>query len=240
MVVFMPNLIAVHDTRNGQLIWKKEHDNKCRCVWLFITKHISGYVSIKTRRMYEITIFCTKTGDLIKVEELQKGTPILQGSITARGTYVCYIEESNWHISVHVIKVTGENVTKYNFRLPLERIFGQDEMKAMLMQNFEQSLLGFLGKSNILLCSVKAIRGAKLYSFDVDAAVSAKSDKEVKQAMSLPFFLSRPLPSYDDHYSPIYQTDRTNGSVDIVGVMLHKARGVGLVEAFYFVTEMQY
>ncbi len=241
MMVFVPNFIGVHGVRNGELIWKKEHKHKSasKCKWLFITKHISGYVSLNKNHKYEITIFCTKSGDLITVEELQTKKLNWHNSITARGQYVCYVKDSYFNLCIHVIKVAGENVTRHNFRLPYQKVFEQYGIRRALYYT-EQSLLGFLGKSNILMFSLESNMGIKLYSFELDVAVSAKSYEDVKLAFSLPLASQEKnkFGHYFGHYVPIYQTDRINGSVDIVGAMLHKQE-MGAVDAFYFFTEMQ-
>ncbi len=239
MVVFLPNLIAVHNVRNGEIIWQTAHKHKdtSKCKWLFITKYVSGYVSLNKYNKHELSIFCTISGDVIAVEELQTTeTVVRHDSITARGQYVCHIKET-CSIKLHVFKVIGQNVTKYTFSLPPERFLELNDIRALRYTS--QSLLGFLCKSNILMCSLMTSMGAKLYSLDVDVAVSAKSYKDVKLALSLP--LASQEKKYFGlclgHYAPIYQTDRTNGSVDIVGAMLHNE--MGTLDAFYFVTEMQ-
>ncbi len=100
-------------------------------------------------------------------------------------------------------------------------------------------MLGFLGKSNILICSLDAYDYFELFSLDVDAAFSATTSEGEDMAFALPLRTNQeiPLPSYGlQHFEPVYRTDKKNGCVDLVGVLGRRSKS--MADTYHFVTEI--
>ncbi len=229
MMTLHPKELAVYDLTNGSVLWKS------KCIFdnlmiksIFINEIITGLLFQKSLGHYQGEVFDTSTGNLIT--KLVITTTMFEGSkknkdfIRTKGPYICYTKG----LEFHAIRASSHSETiEYTFPFPLE-IYRQDILhfyractKFLVPKYF--SLLGFVAKSHVLLgqlwfeCHDKPL----LVSLDIEAAVAARDEEEVKWAFSLPllehdedFSFS---PCYNG-YSPVYKTDRPRGQVDLVGV----------------------
>ncbi len=109
-------------------------------------------------------------------------------------------------------------------------------------------LLGFVGKTNILLGSVNVNEWDRmvLFSLDLDVAIAAGNEEEVTAAFNLPLAheWSTGTMSETGTYKPLFKLDRTKVGMELVGVTreeyVWKCDAKYTVDNCYFVTEMQY
>ncbi len=156
---------------------------------------------------------------------------------------------------IHVIRLHGGEAETHSFPFPADHFakvpgspLGQcDKSKLVCL------MIDFLGKSNIMLGNLKIslLHTSVLFSLDLDAAVTARTEEQRNNAFSLPLNCnSVMLPdsqresilrhNYEDWYQPVYKTDRINGSVEVVGVSRKKLESdAAVVETHMFVTEMK-
>ncbi len=122
MVLILDDSIAVYETTTGDLLWKKEHNVYSRDP--FITETITGFfgptfLEVKTLEQSSVYFYDTASGDLIATLPMPK----LRMSISCRslkpktkGSCVCFWDD----VTVHVIKVDGNKVQRYEFPFPAD------------------------------------------------------------------------------------------------------------------------
>ncbi len=187
----------------------------------------------------EIKLFTTSHGERIEWQAASDKIKVGSLEINARGPYMCYTKD----LTIHVSKITGTTSVNHEFPLPLDRfanaIWGSSDRSDN--RAWAIRMVGFLGKSNILLFYLQHDfeKNPALFSLDIDAAVGAKTQEQVELAFSLPLAKKVEDKSVLNNrmFSPVYQTDRENHCVDLVGVMHQVDKRT--VESNYFVTEMQ-
>ncbi len=250
MLILFDGIMAVHETVNGRILWKKyisqvlprDHEGK---IVPFITDTIAGYL-YSERSSREIpglslaNIYDTNTGVFIASLEISPSQCTLGywawDNALTKGPYLCCADKT----AIRVIKVTRQVAKQFEFALSKEKLASIRE-KTMRIEK----LLGFVGKSNILLGWFKLTGeyrdGNALFHLDLDAACKAKNQSEVDQAFSFTFFKTSEHLPYE--FEPIYRTDRTRSSIDLVGTM--KSETVEYLDEkitvfnWFFVTELQ-
>ncbi len=251
MLILFDGIMAVHETVNGIILWKKyisqvlprDHERK---ILPFITDTIAGYLYSERSLSRDIpglslaNIYDTNTGAFIASMEIspsqcQLGYWAWDKALT-KGPFLCCADKT----AIRVIKVTKQVAKLFEFALSKEKLAS---IKERIMRI--EKLLGFVGKSNILLGWFKLTGehrdGHALFHLDLDAACKAKNQSEVDQAFSFTFF-ERPE-DLQHEFQPIYRTDRARGSIDLVGTMRRRVTDFldekMNVSNWYFVTELQ-
>ncbi len=260
MVVVLPDTIAVHSTTSGDNLWKRElectdashlselpESLKPPAPIPFITKDIAGYfLQTQDAEGYKhstMEVYETDTGEHISSFELSlmEFDNVHQGKAIAKGCFICF----SFDLSVHVYMVKNSVVNTYEIPFPLEHFIKNKEL--IRLKNSSQrvwiKLLGFLGKTNVLIGTLKTRTLSALISLDLDAAIAAKSDKETQLAFNL-HVNNKPLGSLSNEFKPVYRTDRDTGCVELVGVMREKLpESLGdemfTIDTGFFVTQMQ-
>ncbi len=249
MVLFLHDTIAVHDSNSGARLWENEIDEEDRnfrnngnldsldiSYSIFITKVITGYLRLdfRIRRLSpgeedrsKLHIYDTDTGEFIAgIKTSSINLDRLHYWLMARGPFLCYRSLIKREV-INVLHVVGKKTKFHTVVFPL------DHFKLEQLRSFKRIpsdkmtiwyLLGFLGKSNILLGSVGCPDdgGPELFSLDLDAAIAARNDQEVARAFSLPLsknWIGNTCSVHQKDFHPIYRTDRERGCVDLVGVM---------------------
>ncbi len=250
MVVLLPDKLAVHDVTNGSVLWQAKHSSDIkRLMTLFINAKITGFVSRVSPGQFKGEIFDTATGEFITYLNIvvPKGK-IGRNIIRTKGKLMCYIQNLDFHvIRVSPSLSSQQRKREYKFSFPVEH-FKED------IENFYRastrplvpssiSLLGFLGRSNILLSQLRCEGQHKplLVSLDIDAAIAATNDDEVQLAFSLPLLERDEDFSFypcDTGYTPIYMTDKSTRRVDIFGVTCPTWKNS--YKNYNFVTEMEF
>ncbi len=262
----LPELIAVHDAISGNVIWR--HDHKVdfgQCMPIFITRDITGYFYTSatdqaTQMATKIaTIFRTSDGKLvsdqqIKIVRLSYLVPL--GRREIKGPLICYTEG----LAIHVVKIVADSVKRYKFQFPEDRLVNSNIDSIGTPPAFTHVLLkGFVGKSNVLMGNLSdnsvlmhnhgnnsGSNFPELFTLDLDAAMSARSEAEIAAAFALPLLNERHLSSSNERhwlYQPMYRTDRSRGCVDVVGavkMVTYTDRDCATFRTYNFVTKMQY
>ncbi len=196
--------------------------------------------------MCQVKIFSTEKEESFCVHELALKHYISNGSVTAKGSYLCWTDG----LVIHVIRKSTSSCQKYDLAFPMDHFVKAKCFKAAEgLANFDFIVLeGFVGKSNILIGRLGPHSGIGyvLMSLDIEAAISAKNDKEMAMAFSLPLNPRGredkfPHSKHNNMYRPVYRTDRVNECVDLVGVMQRKEKAARVtLETTFFVTQLEY
>ncbi len=255
MLIIVSNIIAVHSTNTGEKLWEtkieKEHllhkITTAEDIWgsapgLFITKDIAGYVVKAVEGLDNekatITIYDTKTGELLcnKMIPMSEAREIEIYDFIAKGPAICYTIDQ----AVYVYRAQGKQLRKMKFCFPDKCFMGAK--KAVRQDNVRGyiELLGFLGKSNILIGSIHGNDDVRLFCLDLDDACATKSQRKEHTYFKIPpscLVLGSPKNSF----KPVYRTDKGTGGVELIGVMRRtKSSSKTLkIDSGIFVTEMQ-
>ncbi len=264
MLIAFNKTIAVHDSRTGARLWKTDieeadgvissHAHVSRYYFrFFITEVTAGYAMVnresETRRC--IRLYDTKSGVFIASFKIPYG----RIEILSSGPFVCFHHGR----TVQAIKVDKGEAKKYEFEFPFEDLVYKKKQPPPTRRSI-QRLLGFVGKTNILVGLMDKTQGLghliesgvckvhpSLFSLDLDFAMAARSETESKKAFDFPMAQDH---SEETCYLPMYKTDREKERIDLVGVM-SKSRDVFnfqifpnlsklTVQTHLFVTDMQY
>ncbi len=201
-------------------------------------------------------------GVLIKTEKIFEQTDPIerQPIIFARGSILCYLnyncgdyeDYDNEDDEVYVFRLVGKELQKHVLQFPLDH-FVRIKQLDVPNDGTRIRLLGFLGKTNILIgymnpSKLKNSDTHVLFSLDLDAVLAAKNEEETNLAFTIhkvcKYKSARKYYKYEhDYFQPVYKTDRTTNSVDLVGAMWKKDAGDGsqnmVIESNIFVTEME-
>ncbi len=241
MVIFLRDMIAVHDVRSGEALWQHNHKMPNGCSWLFITKVFTGFLYFNQTQEYEIQVFDTSNGKKIANQTILCCMYGYHKSITARGPYLCFSDIRN----IHVMKFSRGKAESYNYPLAksIIKILNRNINNGIVFWH-SVGLLGFLGKSHVVIGVLTHHEQSVLFSFDIDAAVSAQSEEEAQLAFALP--LTSRNKNIDIHchnecyFDPVYRTDRNSGCIDMVGIMRRRAKKKLLIDTYFFETQLQY
>ncbi len=253
MLILFSGIMAVHDTVNGGILWKKTISEELPIglepsIVPFITDTIAGYFYMDTRSENQksvANIYNTNTGALIASVDLSChwGQGRAWKRALAKGPFLCCKEKTE--IRVRVIKVTGQHAKQYEF-VPSKKMLALIEKKCKKVKEIDK-LLGFLGKSNILLGLFKLTGNVRvMFGLDLDMACKAKNQREVDEAFLLSFSKkSMTKPGYlQNEFQPIYRTDRARGCIDLIGTMKQGATRFldekMTVFNWFFVTELHF
>ncbi len=264
MLLLHPYGISMHSTRSGETLWKKEIDDPCLMrdrPALFITKDIAGYIvnSFKDADNEEdewerniLNIYSATSGELIHSERINT-CYINNRESEARGNVICWTVDSD----LHVFRVVGKEVEKHVFSVPVKHLIKNKEINPSekpWAQWGGINMHGFLGKTNVLLCSVliadismSEIHCKEKYlqcGLNLDEAFAAKSENEINSAFSICPPYNAPFRD-DLELKPIYKTDRETGCIDIIGIMCEKDKPTMSGDTFdiennFFVTEFDH
>ncbi len=242
-MLVLPHLVAVHDSKTGEALWQLEHDiDPLSCSSLFITRKVAGFKlrdhSCKTST---IKVFNTQNGELITDHKVTTQHLRSAKIIIARDSCLCYVDG----LVIHVLMVHDNGVKKYSFTFPVDHFAKSNCFNSKDDPSKLESIIleGFVGKSKVLIGNLWSSYGCSriLMSLDIDAAVLAKNEDEVKMAFSLPLNPKgqKPPGRNNNTYLPVYRTDRINECVDLVGVMQRKEKTAKItLETHYFVTQL--
>ncbi len=235
---------------------------------LFITKDIAGYIvdiydeeygdsdddTCEDQCEFEhanLRIYDTKSGALLTSAKILKliDEPMDDRTtkVLAKGRTLCFTCDGGQEI--HVIQVVGKALKRDHFCFPLEHFVKLKKIDAST-RDCKMKLLGFLAKTNIVIGNLtasnsKSERMSYAFGLDLDAATSAKDEEGVNSAFSI---LAQPASKkaarFDDYeFQPVYRTDRSTMSVELVGVASKRDtdgnRKITAIGSNMFVTEMQ-
>ncbi len=230
MIIAMQDMLAVHDVTSGAVLWQrkpKEDYEVAQIDHLFITSQVAGCRREILYGTDKIDIYDVNTGEFIGSQK--KRVLIMFEKVIATGPFICYPENG---LDIHVIKIVDNKMKNFVFPFPVSK----------LAENGTESLrlrwMDIIGRSHVLVGQVAnwKFENILLFTLDLDAAVSARNEREVMDAFSLPFGSVR---TYT--YEPVYETDFASGNIDMVGVMrtTEATTEVHTIESHFFVTKMQ-
>ncbi len=249
MLFFRPDSIAVYDTNSGEMLWNKDHDEREKLGTLFITKDISGYITEEDSycKFNMLHLYDTQSGAHIASLKVERWFD--KKEIWAKGPFLFCRQ----HEKIYVFKVVGKEVKKCTIVFPFDYL-----LKTIGMNRFEFGyyyeffkLLGFLGKTNVLIGNLaleKIMNPSKVkhvvFSLNLDAAIAARNDKEANRAFSIVPHLESVGHRCMQRFMPVYETDRSTDSVDIVGVMCQRyetndSEDPLILDRKYFITKME-
>ncbi len=246
MVIILPHMIAVHCTRSGRELWRNGMNlvGDTRVYQPFMTRNITGYLIYGESETPQMRLYHTATGQFFASHVLMEKEDGL--NFTCRGPYVCYTARET-STTLHVISAKNGKVQESGVEVPLEHFQNVTGIRLVNLSSHEHlfiKLMGYVGKSNVLVGSFRAsCFSYVLFSLDLDAAVDARSEEEIRKAFSL--VLASPDSVNTGGFKPVFRTDLANGCLDLVGVAWkEKSENVGkgkamVVKTYYFVTEMQ-
>ncbi len=262
MLIIAPGKTSVHDIRSDKRLWENKHDDSLdpagtaserelrmfgyrtrhwygiysvRCYDPFINSQITGYV-YKTRDMKDtLKIYDTDTGNLIASHANER-----IADLVTRGPLICYAAEG---LHFNVIKVVDKKMKEYSVSFagsPIKEV-AQDLMGC---KEYSVNLVGFLAKTNVVIGYLRHLKAQSVFfSLDLDAAISARDEKDAWNALSL-FPVREDSDGWIGQWcEAVYRADRDSKSLDLVGVMRKKKDErcrVVAAEAYIFVTELQF
>ncbi len=240
MVLLLRDIIAVHDVRSGEVLWQQHHKMPKGSSCLFITKVFTGFLFFNKAKEPEIQVFDTSNGNIIANQTIKFWMSKYHMSMIARGSYLCYAD----HFNIHVIKFCCGKTTCYKY--PMPRHFFKPVRKNakgfFCWNEIVVDLLGFLGKSHVLIGTLYQYDQIDLFAFDIEAAASAHSEQEAELAFSRPLDSRKQKLNLNNgsYYDPVYRTDRINGCIDMVGVMRRRASKKLKIDAYFFETQLEF
>ncbi len=252
-MIVLPHLIAVHSTTSGETLWQKHLPNldllSLEQNAPFITKDMTGFFHGNWHNQafrdteWAIQIYDTQTGEFITNKVIKAWQwAYIQISFFTTGRYLCYFVNH----AIRVIFVSDKEAKECEFPMPKDHLAKTKGFNMAIAKEWDfnswsiRGLLGFLGKTNVMLGYVNGcIRF--LFTLDLDAAFSATNEEETNAAFSMPLAAYASDKKVKDWiWKPICRTDRTSGSVDVVGAMNKiEKRDTITLDNFFFVTEMQ-
>ncbi len=255
MVLIESDSVAVYDVTSGALLWQSKHVEPVSTELvesLSITKVFTVYW-LNQGNAYLVNLFSTQTGQLMGSHEISNemwrdsNNSIVFNEIRARGKYLCFTRGKD----LFVIRVTVDKTEMFQFKNG-ENTFGgcmyPEGVNCDSLQSDRTKLVGFLGKSTVLLYYFPHYYCPELYGVDLNDLMEAEELYEWPWSKCESLALSSPMramagkkredPSFRYcSFYPLYRTDRRSNCVDLVGVM-HQA-DFGVVLKHYLVTELQ-
>ncbi len=256
---------------------------------LFLTEDIAGFATQVYEKPYDedednefqvdplhvlLQFYDTEKGSLIssvKILEQCIGFSDCPHRVLARGSILCYKFHMDSSFSsyeedpfaIYIFRAVGKELKRHVLQFPLNHFIEQEQIDFPSDAGTQTKLLGFLGKTNILLGNLTVakykyqidqsnpedlIKRHVLFTVNLDTVFAAKDEEETNLAFAIhevctysdPNSLYKRDPEY---FHPVYKTDQATKSVDLVGVMWKKDSGDGsqkiVVESKIFVTEME-
>ncbi len=233
---------------------------------LFLTEDIAGYIVhipiyepaedyYDSSRYARVRIYDTKQGKLIKSKKiLANGAGTMRGQsvpVLARGDILCFTCDDR---ELNVFQVNGKKLKKYQFYNHLDE-FAKLKKLDELMYDYKITLMGFLSKTNVLIANLSFPSPSYqtndyVFSLNLDVAIPVTAgawyEEVINPALSMPVPANIKPAWYDSNsnfrFRPLYKTDRTTMSVELVGVMSEKDTEdnseVVTIENNFFVTEI--